>query len=359
MNNTPLKFVGKYQIIKQISRTPQALTFLSKSPITNAPAVIKLYPNKLAQTQGFMKQFLSEMSHIKELEHPNILPINHYELTDKFPSIDMPYMAGGNLEKRIQANTNLVHFKDAINQIFPALIYAHRQGMIHGNIKPTNILFDQKGNSYLSDFQLRCVVQHHEATNDSLWMSPEQIHSGKTSQASDVYSLGMVIFAWITGQMPPYWDSPVSEHDYEPLSLKRYISNVSVGMDEVIRQATEYHPSERYASMKSFSQAFFDALRTDKFFLGMVSSVKSDVTEFSGDSKLDDMSYSGGGGGGGKPYRRSLLEYLTIFTLGGPIASLFSMMGYVPLLIIAVIFLIGVIIVGGGILAVWISEIIP
>jgi serine/threonine protein kinase len=280
MNNTQPKFVGKYQIVKQISRTPQALTFLSKSPVTNAPAVIKLYPNKLAQTQGFMKQFLSEMSHINELEHPNILCINHYELTDKFPSIDMPYMAGGNLETRIQANANSAHFKDAINQIFPALIYAHRQGIIHGNIKPTNILFDQKGNAYLSDFGLDSVVQYHEGYTHSVYASPEQIHSQGLDERSDVFSFGMVLFAWITGITPPHAAVSHSEYEYEPMSLRRSIPTISVAMDEVIQRATEYDPSKRYGSIKSFSQAFFDALRTDKLFLGMVSSVKSDVTEF-------------------------------------------------------------------------------
>jgi serine/threonine-protein kinase len=348
MNNTQPKFVGKYQIIKQISRTPQALTFLSKSPATNAPAVIKLYPNKLAQTQGFMKQFLSEMSHINELEHPNILRINHYELTDKFPSIDMPYMAGGNLETRIQTNANSAHFKDAINQIFPALMYAHREGIIHGNIKPTNILFDQKGNAYLSDFQLKCVAQHHQTPTPSLWMAPEQINSGKTSQATDVYSLGMVMFAWITGQMPPYWDSPISEDDYEPLSLRRYMANVSVGMDEVIRRATEYHPSDRYGSIKSFSQDFFDALRTDKLFLGVVSSIKSDVTEFSGDSKLDDFSAEG----------PSSTETLITFW-GDVIRNLFSLINQVRWILIILSILASLTGLGGLVFSDWFSGIVP
>ncbi|MCU0479659.1 MAG: serine/threonine protein kinase [Anaerolineae bacterium] len=285
MNNQSEKIIGNYPIVKQIARSPQGLVFLSKSPTTNTPAIVKFYPSKLAQSPAFMKQFMNELSHLKQLVHPNILPITAYGLTDKFPSIEVPYMLGGDLATRIQNGTNWAHFKDALGQICQALVYAHRQGVIHGNLKPSNILFNQKGDAYLSDFRLTCLEDYIPYTLSD-YSSPEQIRGERLDQRSDVYSLGVLIYVWVTGQKPPQSALTHSEHEYEPLSLRWDVPNISVTMDEVIQQATQYDRANRFSSVKEFYHAFFDALRVDKMFLQMLSSVKSDVTQFSQETSV-------------------------------------------------------------------------
>jgi serine/threonine-protein kinase len=232
---------------------------------------------------------MNEMSHHKQLVHPNILPITAYGLTDKFPSIEVPYMLGGDLATRIQNGTNWAHFKDALGQICQALVYAHRQGVIHGNLKPSNILFNQKGDAYLSDFRLTCLEDYIPYTLSD-YSSPEQIRGERLDQRSDVYSLGVLIYVWVTGQKPPQSALTHSEHEYEPLSLRWDVPNISVTMDEVIQQATQYDRANRFSSVKEFYHAFFDALRVDKMFLQMLSSVKSDVTQFSQETKIEGLS---------------------------------------------------------------------
>ncbi len=293
MNQQQEKMVGNYIVIKQIGRGGHGAVFLSKSPITNAPAAIKLYPSKTLQIQGFMKRLSHELDVIQGLDHPNIVAINAYDVADKFPAVDMPYMMGGNLETKIQRGTvNLFDIKDHAQHIFQALLYAHRQGVIHGNLKPTNILFDHDTVAYVSDFQLECLAQRKPYT-PTAYTAPEQINGEEPSERSDVYSLGMVLFAWITGQTPPYSPSSVSEADYTPLSLRKHSATVSAQMDKVIQCATEYDPSLRYGSIKTFPQAFFEALRTDKFFLQMQSSVASSgVTEFSGKMVYNKTEYA-------------------------------------------------------------------
>lgn len=274
------KRVGEYRLINQIARSQQALLFLSQSPTTDKPIAVKLYPKKLADTDGFMRQFFTELSYIQQLNHPNILPIHHYELAEKFPAIEMPYMAGGNLEMRIQNDINLVTLKDSVSQIFQALIHAQRQGSIHGNIKPTNILFDDEGNAYLSDFYLKSVAQHHPVANTTLYSSPEHIHGEKLDDRSDVFSFGMVLFSWMTGEYPLSAPLNSTEANYEPPSVIHYLPNISLAMSDVIAKATQYQPSDRYGSIKEFAEAFFRALRTDKIFLQMLEDVRSDITEF-------------------------------------------------------------------------------
>lgn len=289
-NQQQEKFVGRYTIIKQLARSPQGLVFLSKSPVTDAPAVIKLYPSKLAQSQQFMKQFADELAYLKRLDHPNIVPITAYGLTDKFPFVDIPYKLGDNLASRIKQGNNLVHLKDAVAQIFQALIYAHRQGVIHGNLKPSNILFDSQDNAYLSDFMVNSLVKENPDSVFSIYSSPEQIYAQSMDERADVFSFGMLLFTWMTGEEPPHSALSDSEDEYQPLSLRWEIPEISVGMNQVIQRATEYHPSDRYSSMKEFFGAFFEALRIDKLFLKMLSDVKSDVTQFSLHTKLDDFS---------------------------------------------------------------------
>ncbi|MCL4253661.1 MAG: serine/threonine protein kinase [Anaerolineae bacterium] len=281
------KRVGKYILIHQIARSGQALLFLSQSPSTHKPIAVKLYPKKLADADGFMRQFFAELSHVQQLTHPNILPIHHYELADKFPAIEMPYMAGGNLEMRIQNEINLVTLKDSVGQIFQALIHAQRQGSIHGNIKPTNILFDDEGNAYLSDFRLKSVAQYHPVANTTIYASPEHVHGEKLDDRSDVFSFGMVLFSWMTGEYP--LSSPLndSESTYEPPSLIHYLPDISLAMNDVIVKATQYQPSDRYGSIKEFAEAFFRALRTDKIFLQMLEDVRSDITEFASKTILN------------------------------------------------------------------------
>jgi hypothetical protein len=296
MNQQQEKMVGNYTVIKQIGRGGHGAVFLSKSPITNAPAAIKLYPSKTLQIQGFMKRLSRELDIIQELDHPHIVAINGYDVADKFPAVDMPYMMGGNLETKIQRGTvQVADIKNHAQHIFQALIYAHRQGVIHGNLKPTNILFDRDNHAYVSDFQLDCLDQHKPYT-PTAYTSPEQINGKEATERSDVYSLGMVLFAWISGQAPPYSPSSVSEKGYVPLSLRKHGATVSAPMDKVIQCATEYDPSLRYGSMKSFFQAFFEALRIDKFFLQVQATVSSDVTEFAETMVYNKTEYAPKGG---------------------------------------------------------------
>lgn len=291
MNAQPVKMIGKYPVIKQIARHSRAAVILSKSPTTQESVAIKLYPRKLAQAQGFIRQFSRELGDIQKLNHPNILPIYQYDIVSQFPLIEMPYMVGGDLEARIEKGTNLAQLKDAVGQIFQVLLSIHRQGVVHGNIKPSNILFDMKGNVYLSDFWLDCVAEQAETPYQSIYMSPEQLHSQPMDSRSDIYSFGMVLFAWITGYPPPYSAITESEDTYEPLSLRTYLSDITVSMNEVIQRATEYDPSQRFGSMRDFSHAFFDALRTDKLFLKMQANmVNSSTTRFSYETRLDKYS---------------------------------------------------------------------
>lgn len=260
MNNQPERIIGKYPITKQLARNSQHATFISKSPTADTDSVIKIYSNKLAVSQQFKTQFIGEMRQLKTLNHPNIIPtIDYGFLDDKFPFIEMPYV-GLNLDACIQLGTHHTNIKNSTTLIFQAMIYAHHQGCVHGNLKPSNILFDNGHQPYIGDFRLTCVDKHIPYPL-SLYSAPEQANAHRTDEKSDIYSLGLVLFTWFTGQ-EPIWSEvfPFNEHRILP-PISMYYPSASHVFDDVIQRATAPNSSDRYNTINEFFHEYLKAWR--------------------------------------------------------------------------------------------------
>jgi serine/threonine-protein kinase len=286
MNNSQEKFIGQYQIVKQIGRGQNGLVFQVKPPSTDRIVALKLYPSALLR-DGFLEQFSHDLAHIKSLTHPHIVRIYTYGQTDKFPSIAMRYADGGNLESRIQAGiTALSELEEPVHQICQALDYAHEQGVIHGNLKPSNILFDQDGKAYVSDFGIEAIMQNRPI--ESPYLAPEQVNYITADERSDVYALGMILFEWITGKTPLWTDSFLSKNGQKTLpSIRIYRPEASPMLDGVIQQATSQNPAIRFGSIKEFFRVFIKALRDTTRMSEPVRPHPLNVTDFSDSTKYD------------------------------------------------------------------------
>ncbi|MCP4358509.1 MAG: serine/threonine protein kinase, partial [Chloroflexi bacterium] len=159
-----------------------------------------------------------------------------------------------------------------VDQITSALAAAHRQGIIHRDVKPANILFDESGNAYLSDFGIakdltydRQLTQEMGIIGTPDYISPEQLRNEPVTAQSDLYSLGAVLFEMLTGERP-FADTPfalrIQKHLQEPLPL---ISAAHPGLpaqiDAVIQQATAKNPTDRYPDALALAEAFRQAVR--------------------------------------------------------------------------------------------------
>jgi serine/threonine protein kinase len=202
--------------------------------------------------------FITEARRVARLKHPGIVPVFDVGTEGDGCFIVSEYVEGGSLGDRL--SKALPSTQDAVRwlgEIAAALDYAHLHGVIHRDIKPANILIDHHGRALLADFGIAQSAQKTSDFAPSLgtlrYMSPEQLEGKAATPQSDVYSLGVVLHEWLTGQMP------YSSH--EPLALRGQIldgaTQLSAGVPDaladVCRRAMHRRPHERYTSAAHFS----------------------------------------------------------------------------------------------------------
>lgn len=262
------KTLGQFEIQDEIGRGGMATVYRARQMTMNRIVAIKVLPRALMHDPSFYERFRREVDVIAHLEHPHILPIIDYGEVDGVPFIAMRYLAGGSLAQLIRRGLpKLDNLIKPISQVGQALDHAHQQGIIHRDLKPGNILLDDHGNAYLTDFGIARVI-NSSLTGSAIigtpaYMSPEQANGLPLDARSDVYALGVVLFELITGREPFEAETPVAlllKHINEPMpSPRSFRSGVPGAVERVIFRATAKHPDDRYASAGELADAFAEA----------------------------------------------------------------------------------------------------
>jgi len=267
------KNLGQFEILQEIGRGGMATVYKSRQQSMNRIVAVKVLPQHLLHDPGFYERFEREVEVISTLEHPHILPIYDYGQSDGVPYIAMRFLGGGSLEDQIrrQGPVMVDDLERPLRQIAQALDYAHKQGIIHRDLKPGNIMLDEGGNAYLSDFGIARVMGS-EMTGSMIigtpsYMSPEQANGLPIDARADVYALGVVLFELITGRLPFQAETPMAvllkhiNEDVPPIADFR--EDVSVVVEEVVRKATAKDPDDRFSSAGDMALAFSAALRDE------------------------------------------------------------------------------------------------
>ncbi len=264
--------LGGYRVIEQIGLGGMATVYKAYDPGTDRFVALKVLPEHYSKDPTFRERFQREAKAIAKLEHPRILPIFAYGEEDGAAYLVMRYMESGTLaEAMSQGRLALSAASQIVTQVADALDYAHEHGIIHRDVKPSNVLLDKNGNTYLTDFGIAKMVEGaSDLTGSGLigtphYMSPEQCTGRKDlTPASDQYSLGIILYEMVTGQKPFQAETPVAvvmKHLHDPLpSPRSFRPDLPDAMERPLYKALAKEPHQRFESCRALASAFARAL---------------------------------------------------------------------------------------------------
>ncbi len=269
------RVLGNYHILEQIGRGGMASVYKAQDLTEERTVAIKVLSPQLAIDSNFKTRFEREAEVLRGLEHPNIVPILDYGEEGGLIYIVMPFMEVGTLSDFMETGyLNLEQSAKIIDQITSALQYAHDAGVIHRDVKPSNILIDEDGNAWLSDFGFAYV---HDAslslTGSALigtpaYMAPEIVSGKSVTPASDQYSLAVVLYNLSTGCLPYDAETPMAialSHVNQPLPRPREVNpDVPRSIEAVLLRALAKNPSLRFESIADFNRAFQEAVELER-----------------------------------------------------------------------------------------------
>ncbi|RMG86441.1 MAG: serine/threonine protein kinase [Chloroflexi bacterium] len=263
------KTLGQFIILEEIGRGGMATVYKARQQSVNRIVAVKVLPRHFLHDPGFLERFSREVDVASHLEHPHILPIYDYGEAEGVPYIAMRYLGGGSMAQFIRRGVpEIDQLVKPFSQVAAALDYAHQQGIIHRDLKPGNIMLDENGNAYLSDFGIVHVLGSNLTgsmiVGTPAYMSPEQAHGLPIDSRSDIYSLGIVLFELLTGREPYQAETPMAlllKHINEPIPpLRQFRADIPEAVENVVAKATAKEPDERYISATEMAEAFAAAV---------------------------------------------------------------------------------------------------
>lgn len=279
LNSLVGKSLGQFRIVERIGVGGMAMVFKAYQPTLDRYVAIKVLPAYHARDPVFVKRFEQEARSVAKLAHPNIVQIHDFGKSQgDIMYIVMEYVDGGTLKDRLRRALPVAEAADFIIQAAEGLDCAHRNGIVHRDVKPGNMLLRKDGHLLLSDFGIAKMLEG--TTNltragtgigTPQYMSPEQGMGQPVDRRSDIYSLGIVFFHCLTGRVPFQGDSPITvtvKQMNEPLPIDRLAGERVPGqIIQVIQQMTAKQPAERYQSADAAIDALTSALASSNLVL--------------------------------------------------------------------------------------------
>jgi serine/threonine protein kinase len=266
------KKLGPYEIISPLGEGGMAMVYRGYQPGVSREVAIKVLPPHVASDERFAARFQREAQLLAQLQHPHILPVFDYGSADGYTYLAMPLIRSGTLAHWLNGQPLARHqCHKFVAQIGGALDYAHARGLIHRDVKPSNVLIDERGNCLLSDFGLARMVEGGEPLTVSgavmgtpAYMSPEQCMGRPLDGRSDVYSLGIMLYEMAVGRAPYEADPPiliVVKHIHDPLPAPgAIVPGFPPGLEAVILKSLAKKPEDRYQTAGALVEALSAAV---------------------------------------------------------------------------------------------------
>jgi serine/threonine protein kinase len=257
--------LGRFELRRILGQGAQSVVWLAFDPRLEREVAIKLMKVGEGASMAAIPQWLQEARHVSRLSHPNIVPVFEADVQDLHPYLVFEYVPGKTLGDLLAAHGAMpaVEAADLMADVLDALALAHEAGVIHRDVKPSNILVDQSGRARIMDFGIAAPVQDSAARNGAAapagtpgYMAPEVAQGGAVSAAMDIFSAGMVLAEMLSGEplvkeRDPY--QAIYRILNEPLVMR---DDLAADVDDTLRgivsRALARDPAHRHPSVRAF-----------------------------------------------------------------------------------------------------------
>ena len=250
---------GRYELIEKIGEGGMAIVYKAKCRLLNRYVAIKILRPEFTKDEQFVENFRRESQAAAGLSHPNIVSVYDVGQEGNIHFIVMELVEGKTLSKLIEEKGRL-DYKEAINitrQVASALSLAHKNQIVHRDIKPHNILITNTGVAKLADFGIAKAVSastiiggNNKVMGSVHYFSPEQARGAYVDERSDIYSLGIVLYEMLTGKVPFDGDNPISialMHINDPMPpVSAEVPGIPPQLEKIIMKATDKYQTNRY-----------------------------------------------------------------------------------------------------------------
>ena len=259
--------LGAYRLVERLGQGGMASVYKGFEPALNRYVAIKVLPQYFASDPNFTARFHREAKAVAQLAHPNIVPIYSFGEDNGITYIAMQLVHGGSLK---YGSGDRIEFREALQLLIPiarALGYAHQHGVIHRDVKPSNVLISEDGWPMLADFGLAKMVEGSSekltgtgvGMGTPMYMSPEQGQGVDVDHRSDIYSLGIMLYELVTGDVPFRADTPMAiviKHMTAPMPMPRNLNpDIPEAVEAIILKAAAKEKADRFQTAEEMVEA--------------------------------------------------------------------------------------------------------
>jgi len=288
---------GKYSLETELGRGGMGIVYLALDVRLDRPVALKVLPEHLATNTDLRARFLSEARTAAKLSHPNIVPIHSVDEVGDYVFFAMAYIAGETLGQRVSRKGPLAPSEcmRVLREVGYALSYAHSQGVIHRDVKPDNILMEEgSGRALVADFGIAGIMNESDAIEGGEivgtveFMSPEQAGGDRVDQRSDLYSLGMVAYYALSGNLP-FKSGSIPEtidrvRNTPVPQIGTVVKSAPSRLARIVDTCLKKDPEERFGTAESFAEALDVVVTARKQVPVAVRSFLYDPIDFGGDA---------------------------------------------------------------------------
>jgi len=268
---------NRYQLIESIGNGGMAVVYHARDLMLERPVAIKILRQDYSKNEDFRERFRLEAKAAANLSHPNIVTVHDFGFDSDRLYLVMEFVPGTDLKTILKDRVRLP-IDDAVNIIIQAasgIGYAHRAGLVHCDVKPHNMLVTPDQRVKVTDFGIARAMasiqpdeRHDVVWGSPLYFSPEQAAGGPPSPASDVYSLGVVLYELVTGRLP-FNSSDSAElarmhREALPLPPRKLNPDIPVALEQIIMKVLAKEPSARYRTADQLGRVLTSFQQSEK-----------------------------------------------------------------------------------------------